>query len=141
MEEKKPDKDINVRSKLSDEAIVKALENCKNLVGCGQCTLWEDVRNGTHCRDLAIDLIHCLSSENADLKEERENMELEIFSLENLRHQEQAENERLWGSIERVKQQAVKDTAKEILQIIKDEYGYIGNLERIIKERYGVEVE
>ena len=33
------------------------------------------------------------------------------------------------------------DTAKEILQIIKEEYGYIGDLEKIIKERYGVEVE
>ena len=38
-------------------------------------------------------------------------------------------------------EQAVKDTAKEILQIIKDEYDYIGNLEKRIKERYGVEVE
>ena len=35
-------------------------------------------------------------------------------------------------------EQAVKDTAKEILQIIKEEYGYIGNLEKIIKERYGL---
>ena len=36
---------------------------------------------------------------------------------------------------------SVKDTAKEILQIIKEEYGYIGNLERIIAERYGVDID
>lgn len=34
-----------------------------------------------------------------------------------------------------------KETAKEILQIIKREYDYIGDLERIIAKQYGVEVE
>ena len=36
--------------------------------------------------------------------------------------------------------QVRQETAKEILQIIKSEYGYIGDLERIIAIQYGVEV-
>lgn len=39
---------------------------------------------------------------------------------------------------------ASKETAREILQIIKDEYEYIeciGDLERIIAKKYGVELE
>ena len=34
-----------------------------------------------------------------------------------------------------------KEAAREILQIIKDEYEYIGNLERIIIKKYGIEEE
>lgn len=34
-----------------------------------------------------------------------------------------------------------KETAREILQIIKDEYEYIGDLERIIAKKYGIELE
>ena len=37
--------------------------------------------------------------------------------------------------------QVRKETAKEILQIIKEEYDYIGDLERIIAKQYGVEVK
>ena len=35
---------------------------------------------------------------------------------------------------------ARKETAREILQIIKQEYDYIGDLERIIAKKYGVEI-
>jgi len=69
-EEKKLDKDINVRSKLTDEEIVKALDNCKNIEGCCFCTLWEEARKGNHCGDLAIDLIHRLQAKIEHLTEE-----------------------------------------------------------------------
>lgn len=89
-----------------------------------------------------------------ELKEERENMEREIFSLENLRHQEQTENERLWASIERVKEQSVKYTAKEIYELLekwvwklKNEKGGLGKFRfavetvmQEIKEKYLLEV-
>lgn len=34
-----------------------------------------------------------------------------------------------------------KETAEKILKIIKDEYGYIGDLERIIAKQFGVEIK
>lgn len=36
---------------------------------------------------------------------------------------------------------ASKETAREILQIIKDEYEYIGDLEKIIAIKYGIDLE
>jgi hypothetical protein len=87
--------------KLTDEDIVKALENCKNLKGCCFCTMWEEARKGNHCRDLSIDLIRRLQRENADLKEERENMQSEIIATEEARLQ------------------AVKDTALKIAERLK----------------------
>ena len=40
-----------------------------------------------------------------------------------------------------IRKKARQETAKEILQIIKREYDYIGDLERIIAKQYGVEID
>lgn len=47
------------------------------------------------------------------------------------------------SSIEIIPTRAVieKETAEKILQIIKEEYGYIGNLEKIIAKQFGVEIK
>lgn len=138
--------------KLTDEEIVKALENCKNLKGCCFCTLWEEVRKGNHCRDLAIDLIHRLQSENErlnDMKFTQEHCDLysenEALKQWLKRLNADLEYEKNWGKIQA--KQAEKDTAKEILGVIlakefeKGDYLTDDELHELFKERYGVEVE
>lgn len=46
-----------------------------------------------------------------------------------------------WKASVRTEQEAIKETAEKILKIIKEEYGYIGNLERIIAKQFGVEIK
>ena len=76
-------------------------------------------------------------------KYEIENQQLkkQMKELEKQRDRQAYIAEDLIQEKHRWTEQTRKETAKEILQIIKEEYDYIGNLERIIKERFGVEVE
>lgn len=53
----------------------------------------------------------------------------------------QADNERLYKNLGKFKESVQKETAEKILQIIKEEYGYIGNLEKIITKQFGVEIK
>jgi FtsZ-binding cell division protein ZapB len=149
---------------LTDEEIVKAFENCKNLESCCFCKLWKEVSNDNNCNDLALDLIHRLQAEIERLTEE--NGQLKGYNsgleYENAELQKQVDElkKRLIDEFEKfkveayqkLKKQAVKDTAKEILQELSDfvdfetfREGYeLTKVKRKIKEmaKYkGVEVE
>jgi hypothetical protein len=86
MEEKKLDKDINVPSKignsnLSDDVIVKSLECCSN--GCRDKSCFGAEMVGiTECTNIlaknALDLIHRLQSENAELQKQVDELENKI---------------------------------------------------------------
>lgn len=95
MEEKKFDKDINVRSKddadinvgMTDEEIVKALKHCSHNRSCAYCYHNNEVGSGQIiCRSRlirkAIDLIHRLQNENAEQKAEIERLKKHIKAKE-----------------------------------------------------------
>lgn len=107
MEEKKLDKDINVRSKmeekkLTDEEIVKALECCIKGVtvsNCAECPLdmiEEDCcyYTPTLIDRYALDLIHRLQKENEELKSPKfASWKLKFFNLKEEFDKELAEHE------------------------------------------------
>lgn len=128
--------------KLTDEEIVKAYKYCVLEDGhCNDCP-YEDYGCAISAHDI-LDLINRQKTEIERLAEERENMQAEIIATEEARLQ------------------TVKDTAKEILQMIvytlflcrewknedyKEGYeqalkDYDNHLEKLFKEFYGVEVE
>lgn len=140
MKEKKLDKDINVRGKeLTDEEVVKALECCSGgITGetCKNCPL--NLSNSgveacyyddTILEKYALDLINRQKAEIERLTEEKEDL---YFQNKNL--QTYIDNhEPIW---ERNKEQAVKDTAKEILDEVSKHYGGAWLVE--LYKRYGV---
>ena len=116
MEEKKLDKDINVRSKddtcinigMTDEEIVKALEVCMSGKGCEVCPYFE---NGIDCvrrseKD-TLDLIHRLQSENEELKYARDMASKEskqfVEYATKINAKQKAEIERLTEKVENQK--------------------------------------
>ena len=169
-------KDIDVSSKLTDEEIVKALETCVANRGTGcwkSCTNKGAmmVCDNEMYVELLLDLIHRLQDENKYLKTccdqfiadyKKELAEHEEFALKakteierltkerdkqrKLYVKEFAEHANHLGEFEKIKQQAVKDTAKEILQELYDQIDentpkWVGAQIKIIAKRKGVEVE
>ena len=145
--------------KLTDEEIVKALELCANSRGdnCDKCpyhlkeiACW----NGGSDR-YALDFIHRLQEENGQLKGYINGLEYEVEQrqkqVDELKEQflSTCENCHLKKDIALLryqKQQAVKDTAKEICDLIlehweKKQFVECDWLRVTISERYGVEVE
>lgn len=66
-------------------------------------------------------------------------LEREIKELKEQCATLEADNIRIYNNLAEYRNYFKKETAKEILQIIKDEYDYIGDLEKIIAKKYGVE--
>lgn len=157
MDEKEFGKDINVRGKeLTDEELVKDIER-----STGMPSYWKKI---------VLDLIHRQKAEIERLTEERQKWfdasvdtqgQLNTVRLENAELQKQVdeltdENSRLNNCvmseeqvrkccadiIQETRQQAEKDTAKEIANWLTTTVNEDKNvLSRIIKECYGVEVE
>lgn len=135
--EKKLDKDINVRSKLTDEEIVKALAYCNNPdkeKGCVPCPYSRKTKGDIRCymrsmHNDILDLIHRLQDEyNRLLESQKQVDELKERYLEESK--ERCEFEQKYKKIqhahniglgaqrshwEKKVEQSVKDTAKEIL--------------------------
>ena len=137
--------------KLTDEEILKDIER-----STGMPSYWKKI---------VLDLIHRLQSENERLTEAMSDFRQEVITLniEKLELQKQVdelkkESARLDKNVkwfqekiengELVSEKAVKDTAKEIFALLKSSE-YVDNentlsvwaIEKIIKERYGVEDE
>lgn len=132
------DKDINLRSKLTDEEYIERLEYCQYPMSCCIC------KYENNCfldNKKTVDIIHRLRSKNERLKID-------------------LKNEKKWSKIQT--KQTIKDTAKEIFEKIFEvlccfttqekskEYteGYIDclteidkRLQNLAKEKYGIEVE
>lgn len=99
---------------------------------------------GTTERYIRIDKDYILSAYDIITEERYEvvDMLLDRFAeLEEQRDRQAYIAEELIQEKHRWTEQARKETAKEILKIIKKEYDYIGELERIISRQFGVEVE
>lgn len=157
---------------LKDNDIVNALKCCQRneventcayCTGCpvSDCEYEGDLECTEYLAQEILDLIHRLQEENKDLKEERENMQAEIFGLEEEKRQLQKQVDELKDYAEDIykkaidreedayslgfdngKKQAVKDTAKEICEMIdRTCISSKGYLCRIILKRYVVEVE
>ena len=152
--EEKLDKDINVRSKLTDEEIVKALE-CK----VGGCMICESVNAGCpydmksycdhekHLKDI-LDLIHRLQDENERLTEENgqlkgynsgleyENVELQkrVDELKAKNEHLESENDRLIDEVSKLLDEGwdIMDKEAEICH----NRGYAQAVEETVKEIY-----
>ena len=104
--------------------------------------------------DDILDLINRLQTENAEQKKELARLKkFELYRIDEMKKQKteierlkiDLANEKNWGKIQT--KQAVKDTAKEIWTIVMSDECSVENtfddtkFTKIIKERYGVEVE
>lgn len=125
--------------KLTDEEIVKALDcGCLAVVfgeHCEKCVL-HDIESCNIVPDAIVALIHRLQSEIERLTEDR-NKQRKLYV------KEFAEHANHLGEFEKIKQQVVKDTAKEILQAVLEDVGefYAGDIVEQLSKQYGVEVE
>lgn len=134
MEEKKLDKDINVRSKLTDEEIVKALECCAMISvnpylrgECIDCPYFQkhiDCVEGKRSEMDCIDLIHRLQSENKGKTEHLEKCLDEIDRLKTAYAEQNAELERyakMFDDIEkRISEEIRKETAEKFASLVKE---------------------
>lgn len=164
MEEKKLDKDINVRSKLTDEEILELLKLCAKDLSyferCTKCTL--NGMNGctTFLMESIVELIHRLQDENKRLIEELKEEKIWFSELLQTKNELQEQVDELKGQNEWLTNEktylkqcadaflgdyknSVKDTAKEILQELYDEIDentpkWVGVQIKIIAKRYGV---
>ena len=155
---------------MTDDDIVKALECCvKN--GCRQCPYMAkkvDCVSLKRSENDALNLIHRLQEENAELRESNEGFDKLNIELCEMVQKQKTEIERLteknyalkssheyeceksyFEGVEKAREQAVKDTAKEILQSFydnckDDDYGQVvldySNIESLARQ-FGVEVE
>lgn len=138
--------------KLTDEEIIEAYSNCANHYDCFDCLLMEEaLRRISICREV----VHRLQAENERLTEKYENMHAEIILLneEKFKLKRQASillSEKGFILAERavIREQAVKDTAKEILQELWDETEPLNESHKWVRlrikniaSRKGVEVE
>ena len=150
--------------KLTDEDVVKALECCSKSWDCNNCKRNKENNNRFICSENllkdCLDLIHRLQAENERLTEENEYLdmcgkqfladyqkcEVERAELENQVDELKELNAKYLESIESVQagrcrlrciltEQAVKDTAKEILQ------GFMKWLNQAINESYDKSVK
>ena len=149
--------------KLTDEEIVKALECCAVGRKCRECPyvikkidcfLWQMVES-----DL-LDLIHRLQDENERLTEGKNEIwdernrickgywetmdEYKQYREQNAELQKQVDELKIYLASEKVcSKQAVKETAKDILQAVLEDVGefYAGDIVEQLSKRYGVEVE
>ena len=152
--------------KLTDEDIVKALECCTvdEVTDCENCPLLRE--SCAIIRKYALDFIQRLQADNDRLKVENEYLDMvakqALTDYQNTQVQVDELTDKLGKVLSGIKadellvakgiEQAVKDTAKEIFEMlfnecwaIKDENGnkmFIeSKIKHIAKERYGVEVE
>ena len=107
MDEKKLDKDINVRSKLTDEEIVKALEHCSHNRSCEYCYHNDEAGSGEIvCRARlmvkVLDLIHRLQSENERLTKQHSKLIDEHDEYGNLAVERLIEIEKLKAKIKQL---------------------------------------
>ena len=166
-----------MEKKLTDKEIITALEICKSSKSCRKetgCPLRDCINCHTELAKRVLDLIHRLQSENAEQKAEIERLtklaELRekdndntcklLFEAEdkNAELQKQVdelshENDELEYRAEQLEKQltkAVKDTAKEIIALIKSQpimqydtviYSLTEAQVRGLQLRFGVEVE
>ena len=115
-----------MKKKLTDEEIVKSLECCvihRDNYPC-DCGLENKICDDDNYLIEILDLIHRLQDENERLKE-RAKLDLEC--------------EKKWGKL--MKEQAVKDTVKEILFWLIEHTFESCIIETYFRERFGVEVE
>ena len=141
---------------LTDEEIVKALDYCSKDAIClyeQECPFWEDKNCHTTLSRWALELINSQKAEIERLTKEQGYLISNCGNLQRAFHELQVAREIQINELheehaivaEEIKQQAVKDTAKEILNELKKEIdeGYIPATLKVkeLVERYGVEVE
>ena len=95
---------MSEEKKMTDEEIVKALENCANDEMCRECPYFI---NGIDCGNQRsendyLDLIHRLQSENVKQKAEIERLALAVEGLKGENKVIHKENDELLGKIERL---------------------------------------
>ena len=168
------------KNKLTDEEIVKALACCVKGESCVPCPYFIKKIDCVYKRRAegdALDLINRLQNENERLTEEKYKVEQNLKQCENgyelELHTERYKNAELQKQVDELTdklgkvlstvgideyqqskaiEQAVKDTAKEILQEIvklrKEEHGiyysaydYAIEIGKRVRKKYGVEVE
>ena len=112
--------------KLTDDETVKALECMAGIIqrDCDNCPFMiNKFCSDTELSTATLDLIHRLQDE----RDKQRKLYVKEF----------AEHANHLGEFERIKHQAVKDTAKEILLLSKDTPTY-WDFVQAVKERYGV---
>ena len=131
--------------KLTDEDVVKALECCSKSWDCNNCKRNKENNNRFICSENllkdCLDLIHRLQAENEQLKDEKEEIRLFNLSIQNGEVDMRIESEMaksFYNSIIQIFEQAVKDTAKEILDEVSKHYGGAWLVE--LYKKYSVEV-
>ena len=105
-------------------------------------SMYDDIRK---CNDILLKERADLQKQVDELKERKEFWEgmhdRVCAEVENLQDEIEGYDQKVFILRERL-EQAVKDTAKEILRIVKEkDYDYLWSLEKLIKDHYGVEVD
>ena len=105
-------------------------------------------QNCKHCEDCYFIKLATILYKQGYRKIDKDSVVLsrEEYQLWNILKKTWASNDKeisaedMLETLKNTKELGSKETAEKILQIIKEEYGYIGNLEKIIAKQFGVEI-